>query len=448
MTSQFDMGNMDQVLWHSLHGQWFMMADPIAGALESRAAIHTDFLLLAYMPFYALWPDPRTPLLLQVLAVASGVIPLWWLARKKLSPRLSAMVAVTYLAFPALEWSIIFDVHAVVLVTPLFLWAWWAASEKRWWLYGLTVGLALLGKEEVGLVVAAMGVYWLWRRGYRTMGIASVVAGLSWTIAMVEWVIPHARQLPGHFALNYFSDYGSSYEAIIKGIIQHPLKVLGDVFGKTQLELMLMMLAPVGFVALLGWPILLVALPDLGINLLSNNANQHTIFFQYMAVTTPFIFLAAIDGLTKVVRWHDRGRKTLSGYRRRTAILGLAAGVAVATVWWLSPLPFFHHGGDALTPFKASPYLQDVKTVQRQLLATDKVAVTNNLGPQFSRREYIWAFPNSLDRADAVIVLTGGAYDVLPKEQIIAKVAQLANDSRFTLVLHDQDFWYFRRVAK
>ena len=122
--------------------------------------------------------------------------------------------------------------------------------------------------------------------------------------------------------------------------------------------------------------------------------------------------------------------------------------MAVATVWWLSPLPFFHHGGDALTPFKASPYLQDVKTVQRQLLATDKVAVTNNLGPQFSRREYIWAFPNSLDRADAVIVLTGGAYDVLPKEQIIAKVAQLANDSRFTLVLHDQDFWYFRRVAK
>ena len=100
VTSQFDMGNMDQTLWHSLHGRWFQMTSPMHPVLELRSSVHADYLLLAYLPFYALFPDPRTPLVLQVLAVASGVIPLYFLARKRLSARAGALLVIAYVCTP------------------------------------------------------------------------------------------------------------------------------------------------------------------------------------------------------------------------------------------------------------------------------------------------------------------------------------------------------------
>src|SRR5690349_19849557 len=71
LSAQFDLGNMDQVLWNSLHGRWFVMTDPLSAVHQVRTAVHADFLLLAYLPFYALWPDPRLIVVVQAVAVCS-----------------------------------------------------------------------------------------------------------------------------------------------------------------------------------------------------------------------------------------------------------------------------------------------------------------------------------------------------------------------------------------
>lgn len=444
ITSQFDMGNMDQVLWHSLHGQWFLMNSPTGATQHLRTAIHADYLLLAYLPFYAIFPDPRTMLVLQVLCVASGAIPLFWLARKKLGPTLGAAVAIAYLFYAPLEYAVIFDVHAVVLATPLLLWAWWAAAEKRWWVYYASIALAVVAKEQVGLVIAAMGVYWGWRPGYRTMGMSSIILGIGWTALMLGWAIPSARNAPGHFALGYYEQFGGSFGDIIKNIFARPDQTLADVFSGQSFSLYRALLFPVGLLALFGWPII-VALPELAVNLLSNNANQKTIFFQYMSVITPFIFLATIDGATRLQRWVPVWKKRWPRISVRDwAITGISS-LAIAAVWFWSPLPLTHHHWDAVKVFYPSPYKNDVKYVQRLVKPTDRVVTTNNLGPQFSRREQIWGFPNDLDKADAIVILQGARYDLLPPAEINDAVLALTTDPRFTLVYHRELFWYFRR---
>ncbi|MBI5467331.1 MAG: DUF2079 domain-containing protein [Candidatus Kerfeldbacteria bacterium] len=448
LTAQFDMGNMDQVLWHSLHGNWFRMASPVyGGEVHLRTAVHADFLLLGYLPFYALWPDPRVPIVLQVVFVASGAIPLYWLARSRLGDWRGAGVAIAYLLYPTLQWALIFDVHAVILAMPLLLWAWWAMKQKRWWLYGVTAALAILGKEEVGLVVAAMGLYWVWRRGYRVAALASLVVGLGWSILMVGWAIPQARQAPGHFALGYFSDFGDSYTAILKHMITQPLRVLGDVVDGGTFSLLRALFSPLALLPLLGWPVLLVAGPEFAINLLSSNPNQQTIFFQYMAAIVPFIFIATVDGWSTLRAWlaTHHGRWTQVQLRRALDI-GLI-GCFLAGVWIWSPLPGTRHHGDAIRVFIPSPYRQDVALVQRQLLPADRVATTNNLAPQFSRRELIWSFPNNLEQADAVVILAGGPYDVITTAQLLDEIKTLAADPRWKVIHHHDAFWYFRRVA-
>lgn len=436
LTSQFDMGNMDQVLWHSVHGHIFQMNDPNSFGRELRTAIHADYLLLVYAPFYALWPDPRLSLVLQVVAVASGVWPLWWMARKRLGAKAAAMIAVLYLAYPTLEWAMTFDLHAVVLASPLFLWAWWAATERRWWIYGLTVGLALLAKEEVGLVVAAMGLYWIWQPGYRRMAIASIVVGITWTACMLTWAIPSARHAGGHFALHYYSAFGTSYQEIVTHLITHPWQAIATAFDHEGLVLLRGLLVPVGLIAVLGLPVVAIALPEIGINLLSSEPNQRLIFFQYMSAITPFIFLAVIDGWDRGRRWLQMRNRPRSQARIERAAVIAAVGMALAGIWFWSPLPGSRHSAEALRVFQASPYKADIETVQRQLQPDDRVASTNNLVPQFSRRESIWAFPNDLEHADVIVVLEGGTFDAQPPEAISQKIQDLTRDPVFHLVYH------------
>jgi uncharacterized membrane protein len=438
---------MDQVLWHSLHGQWFAMSDPEYGQIVSRTAFHADYLLLAYLPFYAIWSDPRWLMILQVIAVASGAMPLFWLARKKLGPPIGALMAVLYLLYPTQQWATIFDIHAVVLVMPLLLWAWWAAENKRWWFYGVTAGLAILGKEEIGLVVALMGLYWIWRRGYRWLGAVSLMVGVGWTVAMLVWVIPGARGVSEHFAFSNYNAFGDSYTSITTNILTHPTQVLQHFVNQPALALWRALLLPVGMLALAGWPVLLVAMSELMVNLLSSNANQHMIWFQYMAAITPIVFLATIDGWVRVQSWFLKWRPAMSLKKINRWLMVLVILGGAVSVWLWSPLPGMRHHTDALRVFQPSIYRAAVDRVRQSLQPDDRVATTNNLAPQFSRRDQIWAFPNSLDQADAIVVLMGGDFDVRPKAEMMAALSETMSDPRFEMIFKDRDFYYFRRVA-
>lgn len=444
-TAQFDMGNMDQILWHSLHGNWFHFTDPAHPVNVARVAYHADYLLLSYLPFYALFPDPRTPLLLQVLAVASGAIPLFWLARKKIGGDAAALLSALYLLYPTLGWATIFDVHAVVLTMPIFLWAWWAATERQWWFYYPLILLAVLAKEEVGVIVAAMGLYWIWRPGYRIMGMITIVIGLGWSALMLGWAIPNARHVPGHFALEYYAYLGGNYSEVLKNIIFHPQLILDRLYSWDAFSMLKTLLLPVGLVAILGLPVLLVAAPAFLINLLSTNSAQHTIYFHYLTTIVPFVFLASTEGLAfarRCLRAWKPGWPHLP--LERTAVIGITLLSLFAVSRW-SPLPGGEHHYDVLKPFTPSPYRKDIRLVQETLRPTDRVVATSNIVPQFSRRDWIWGFPNDLDQADAVIVLEGGGFELVRQQEISRLVRELADNPQFRLVHQREQFWYFRK---
>ena len=94
----------------------------------------------------------------------------------------------------------------------------------------------------------------------------------------------------------------------------------------------------------------------------------------------------------------------------------------------LEPLPWPGHLTEALQVFRPSPYIAGCGYCPWDLRPNDRVAATSNVVPQFSRRERIWAFPNDLDQADAVVVLEGGQYEALPADQISTKVRELSDN--------------------
>jgi len=439
-TAQYDLGNMDQVLWQSLHGNWFQMMDAGSATLVNRAMFHSDYLLLAYLPFYALVPHPTTLALMQLLATVSAAFPLFWLGKKVLPARVAAGIACSFLAYPPMIWALLFDVHAVVLVIPLMIWMIWAAVERRWWIYALTALGLVLAKEEVGVTVALIGIIVAWWRRPRWIGFATVIFGLAASAFMLTYAIPHARQAPGHFALNYYKDFGSTPSEVVVGMITKPDLVFEKAFNAEGISYLRALLTPVLFLPLLAAPFSFVAGPELAVNLLSSNTNLRTIFFQYTSVLIPIIFLSTIVAAGRL--WCRLWRWP----KIRFVLAGAYVAATLFSVYWWSLVPYTRHHDQAVAALKYNSYRPGIRHIKRLVQPDDKLVTTNTLGPQFSQRAHIWGFPVKLDQADGIIVLAGSTFELEPKEVIDQEIAKLLIDPKWTLVYRDRDLYYFRPV--
>jgi uncharacterized membrane protein len=108
---RFDLGNMSQTVWNTLHGRIFQLTDPNGIETVSRLATHADYILVLLAPFYAIWSDPRMLLLIQVVVVALGAIFVYLLGIEVIKNKNFALLfALLYLLNPSVQrtWSTIF----------------------------------------------------------------------------------------------------------------------------------------------------------------------------------------------------------------------------------------------------------------------------------------------------------------------------------------------------
>ena len=139
--------------------------------------------------------DPELLLVVQAIAVASGAIPVYWLARKHFDlsgrlPRSQSRISL----YPPVQWLTMSDFHPVALACPLLLFAWWHLDERRLWAFALLAAAAIATKEHVGLAVAAMGVWYAVR--YRAPRTGATI--VSWPAARLSsrrwWSCPTSRR--------------------------------------------------------------------------------------------------------------------------------------------------------------------------------------------------------------------------------------------------------------
>ena len=161
----------------------------------SRLGSHVDPILVAFAPLWWIWPSPSMLLAAQAIAIAIGALPVFWLARKHLgSERAGLGFALAYLLYPAVQWLTLAEFHPVALACPLLLFAFWYLDEDRLVPFAVFAGLAALTKEEIPLVIAAMGIWYaLSRKRYRVGGAIAALARLATAIS-VSVVLPHFNE--------------------------------------------------------------------------------------------------------------------------------------------------------------------------------------------------------------------------------------------------------------
>ncbi|HET9109307.1 MAG TPA: DUF2079 domain-containing protein [Ktedonobacterales bacterium] len=359
-TDAFDLGNMDQAVWNTLHGHPFRFTNRGNDDFgpPTRLSIHVEPIILPLSLLYLIHAGPETLLVTQTVALALGAFPLFALSLRR-APKLPFVgvgLVFAYLLNPFTISEALWDFHPVTLATPLLLAALWALDARRYRWFLAAAILAIATKEDVGLSVAIVALLLAVKRPEkRRFGVLLAVGALLWVAICFKVILPHYNiGVPG--GNNYWYRYawlGRTPTDAVINVLTRPWIVWRHLVVPGRMGYLAIMLRTAGALGLLAPALLLAALPDLAVNLLSTHTEQYSGFFQYNAIILPYLLGAAVYGVAALAAARqraeaqpDQGRlgvsarvvqervRSLWADGWRGALGGLAAcGRAVAALW-------------------------------------------------------------------------------------------------------------------
>lgn len=399
-----DLGRMAQSMWGVRYGRPLVWTGD--GIDWSYLANHVNIVFFLLAGIYAVWPSPVALLLVQALLFASGAIPVYRLACRRLDSRVALLPAAVYLLYPVAQTAVLFELHGDTLAAPLLLWAIEAADRQSWRHYAMWVALALSCKMYVAVAVAVFGLV-LWSRGHRRAGWLTTVTAALWG-AIAFFVVRAAFAPEGIEATATPATYLAYYFS-------------SDVFA-TLPERLITAVIVFGPVLLLAWRAPLWLLPGAAVlvpALLSTGPGpSYDYRYHHYILGVPFLIAAAIYGAAAM-----RQREGEQGaWRRRlwlTFIVTLLFNAMLvdtplnprfflsdpASGVGLTPSRYRRTGRDALK----DEWLASIPE-QAPVMADDTLGERLVNRPLFRRTDMMFStLPEALPSVDYVIV--DGLYD-------------------------------------
>ena len=441
-TGRFDLGNAVQTVWSTAHGD-VLSVTGLPGTQISRLGAHFEPILVVVAPLWWLWPDASLLLVCQAAAVATGAVPVFLLGRKHLgSDWAAAGFALAYLLHPATEWLVLDDFHAVAVATPLLLWGFWFLDEDRLVAFAAVALAACLTKEQIGLVVAAMGLWYALRPGRRRAGLAVAAGGVAITTLAIAVVIPHYSISGASRFEGRYTEIGGSPHGILETAVTDPGTIVAAATHGRDLAYLADLLLPLLALPLLAPLAALTALPELALSLLSDTRSQTSIHFHYTAGALPGLMVAAVLGAARLRRRFAWARRPEG---RAVVVSTLVAGLL------LGPLPVWSHvplgSGLGAREHVVGHHADVAARALRLVPPAAPVSATNTLGAHLSERRRVFSFP-VLGEADWVAVdTTRPSYrdQTGRADQFRAALATLRASGRFRVVFDEDGVLVLRR---
>ncbi len=390
----YDLGILAQVMWNTVNGRPFSTT-VMFEYTSNLLAHHFSPILLLIAPLYALWPHPETLLLVQTAALALAVIAFYRIGRRLGGEATGLALAAAYWLYPAVHYVNLFDFHEIALAVPLLAFALDAflADRPRWG--AAFAGLALLTREEVAIVAAALGL-WLVVRGRRGWGLGLMAVGIGWAALTIGWLAPALSGTGKYYYLRRYEWLGGSPGEIAATILTRPDYVLGGILTRERLDFLLRLVLPLGLLPLLGPELLVLSVPSFGYLLLSNYREQYELANQYSAVLIPWLVAAAGSGAGRL----------FSRRVGRGAVLGLLLGASAGAYLAYGPGPL----GGRFDPqqFALGPHVGVGREILQLIPPGAAVSAQSDLVPHLANREKVYTFPNIFG-ADYIVVDTRGS---------------------------------------
>jgi uncharacterized membrane protein len=310
-----DLAYFNQVFWNMLHGQLF------TGSIHPHLSLgdHAELAMPLLLPFYAIFPDPRTLLVLQTVALALPAWPIFLIAKKRLAESrlpesvgrlLPLIAAAIYLACPFVQNINLFEFHMLPFaLLPLFL-ALLEYEKGRKWPFVIFALLAMLVREDVALVIGAIGILALLEKKKRFWVLVPMLLAGVWFLAAMR-LIAYFAPGGGYKFMIYYAWLGRTPLEMVWNSVRHPVRLLAHIVTLPNLEMFLGFGMPFVYLCCLRpRRLILAAGPLLQILLGAPGGGDVVLQTHYATLFLPALFLASIEGakaipamIAKIASW-------------------------------------------------------------------------------------------------------------------------------------------------
>jgi uncharacterized membrane protein len=433
-TRTYDLARFDQAIWNTLHGRFLYSSIREMSILGN----HFSPFMALLSPLFLIWNDVRVLFLAQTVSVAVCGLFLYRLVRI----RYAALAPWFLLAFylnPALHETTIFEFRRVVLAMPFLGMALYALYTRRRALMAIGLGLALLCKEDVGLVVIMVGLYLLlFEREWR-WGVPTALIGAVWVVGISLWVIPlfaGPQSNPDVYPQLYYFDFlGDSYDEIVANLRRDPLLLVRHVFEIERGRALLRAFLPLGLVLPFlapGW--VLICVPTMAYLLISNEPRLYRFETWHLATVLPVLFAAVGVGL---------GRLPDKWARWATGLL-LAAAVAGYMLYSPGPLG----GTYEAVLYEVTAHHRVAAKIIDVVPEGASVGALARYVPHLAHRQYVYHYPwvdLGIENLDVILLdRYANPYPFTPDE-LNAEIDNKVADPHYIVELEADGIYLFRQ---
>ena len=445
-----DLSLIDQPMWNTALGPGGFMELTWGTRQQPRLAEHFEPILIPLSLLFIIWDDVRIQLIAQTVALALGALPVFWIARSQLtisndqltnndsssgpytdtskvqnpkskiinrkSSWAALVFALAYLLYPHLQAANIADFHADPFVVAPLLFAFWYATQQRWlWMWVWAI-VAMLSKENLPTLTGMLGVLLVidyfytkatqnsliskldfqiaYRKSKFQNGLALIVVSAGWFIIATFFIVsPLAQQYFGTDGPIYLANRFNQ-ETSLWQMLQEP----------ARWQYVIGLFAAVGFLPLLAPELLILGLPVLAANLLSNFPGQYSGEQHYSAPLVAVFVLAAIYGTRRLI--NNVSLREVNGQSLRTSVL-------IAACLWVLGLSLAYHAAHGWTPFSTrtesytmSPAAIALPELMAQIPDDAVVSASAGIHPHLAHRQTIYVFPTVEDATYLLVDIT------------------------------------------
>ncbi len=395
-----DTGYYSQILWNTLNGNFFYgtltQARYFNPPVYSEFAVHNSPILFLILPVYWMFPSFYTILVLRNLALAVSAIPLYLLARDKVSPLGGVFIAIAYLFSTNILYQSLNGFYPLQFAVLFLSFTFYYFCKDRLALFVMFLLLSLSVREEIALTSILFGLYalalkrrWLW---------IVVPTGLSivWWYISTELIMVRSQMMMEDLD-QFYQFFGGSHNQALKVFVSEPWKVLGIVLGRQSGSYLYELIKPAAMMPFFSVAILFV-IPTVLINSVIGAfmSTMRDISYHYSIAASICLFHALIHG----VAWMGRYGRFFAVGRSRflTAIAFL-----LVPIGFLGLSDVIRYGGGRegvlVDDFVRKPYHKTLQEMVNLIEPGAAVAAPNLLLPQLSYREKLytsnrlWRYP-------------------------------------------------------
>lgn len=330
-TPTYDFGIFAQ-MFHSMKTTGLPITTVERDGALSHFAVHVSPIYYLLLPFYCIVPIPATLQVLQAAVLASAVIPLWLLGKHhNLKPALRFGMCLLLLLYPAYAGGTSYDIHENAFLTPLLLWLFYGIDRRSGLVTAIAALLTLMVKEDAAVYVAVVALYLLLRSALSQdkkwgliTGSLLLIGAIGWFVAVTGYLANSGDGVMTYRYDNFMYDDSGSLVTVIKAVLLRPMKAVFECVDEQKLKFIGLTMGALAFLPLVTrrYERLILLIPYLLVNLMSDYQYQHDIFFQYTYGSTACLIYMVLVNLAD---W----KKDL----HRLIALGLAVCISLGCFW-------------------------------------------------------------------------------------------------------------------